>query len=264
MILRNREGLQEFDIPEKWYKNRANGISAMVRVKNSERWIGPCLESIIKSKIFDEIVITIDKGDGKDRSFNIIENFINRKIKDCEQMADKIKMYEYPFPLVPEINGDCYPDSVKDQAYYSNWSMSKTTKKVISKWDTDMIIGNKKDVYFLRKLALKNKIVRIRGYNISHLDPLGIVGYEHYEPRFVHINKELYWYQATEKERATQFKEERSKTRPVCNLEKFTYDNAKLYNPFSPMWDMRFNNWITRNDIYVRKPVFFHTKDCSD
>jgi hypothetical protein len=264
MILQNREGLQEFDIPEKWYKNRENGISAMVRVKNSERWIGPCLEGLIKSKIFDEIVITIDKGDGKDRSFEIIENFQKGKIKDCERMADRIKMYEYPFALVPEINGDCYPDSVHDQAYYTNWTMSKTTKKVVCRWDSDMIIGGKKDVKCLRKLALKKNIVRLRGYDISSFDPFTIVGYDHYEPRFTRINKYLYWYQATEKERATQFKEERCKTLPLCKLEKFTYDNAKLYNPLSPMWDMRFNNWITRNDIYVKKPVYFHTKYFED
>jgi hypothetical protein len=264
MILQNREGLQEFDIPEKWYKNRANGISAMIRVKNSERWIGQCLEGLIKSKIFDEIVITIDIGNGKDKSFAIIENFQKGKIKGCEQMANKIIMHGYPFPLVPEINGDCYPDSIHSQAYYTNWTMSKTTKKIVCKWDSDMIIGNNKDVYFLKKLAMEKKIIRIRGYNISSLDPLGIVGYEHYEPRFFHIDKELYTYQANEKERATQFKEERCKTLPLCKLEKFTYDNAKLYNPLSPMWDMRFNNWITRNDVYVRKPVFFHTKYCRD
>jgi glycosyltransferase involved in cell wall biosynthesis len=251
MILKNYECYTDYDIPEDWFKNRLTGISAMIRSKNNEKTIDFCLWSLLKKDIFDEIIITDDSTDGtKDI------------IKEYQKKYDIIKLFDYPFALEPQ-HGRCFPDSLHDQAYYTNWSMSKTRYKVICKWDTDMVLStNEKQAIDLWHLAMHKNIVRIKGYDVTSLNPIKLLGIDHYEPRLFKISPYLYFVQATKQERATQFKEERCKTLPLCKLERFTYDRAHLYDPTTPLWKMRFKNWVTRNDIYYANPAYYHFKYC--
>lgn len=251
---KNREGLKEYNIPGHWHENRKPGISAMIRAYNEEQWIGPCIESILD--IVDEIVISVDCND---RTKEIIQSF----------KSDKIKVYDYPF-RIGSVEQENYPDSIHDKAYYSNWTMSKTTRKVICKWDADMILLPNENLN-LRKKAFKYNIVRLCGYNavalnknemlLSNAEPI-----EHFEPRFFKVKPFLHFCQATERERQVNF---HGTTDNLARLEVFTYDRTGILKVFNPlMWKrvpaklhlFRIKNCITKNDIYVKKPSFIHTK----
>jgi hypothetical protein len=118
-------------------------------------------------------------------------------------------------------------------------------------------------------LALKKNIVRLRGYNVVTMNPPHLSKtepYDHYEPRFFHVNEELYFSQATERERQINFNQTDF---PLARLEVFTYDRTGLMKIFNPMsWIhqlnslhyMRIKNFLTRNDVYIKTPMFIHTK----
>ena len=252
MILKNREGLEEYYIPEDWYKNRAPGISAMIRVKDEEEWIGPCLESILP--FFDEIIIGLD---GSDRTRDIIKSF----------HAAKIKVFDYPYFLW-SVDGKSYPDSIHDRAYYSNWLLSKTTKQIICKWDGDMVMLPCAYEDGLKLIAEKKNVVRICGYNPIAIDPVFILSrfkpMDQFEVRFFKINKHLFFIQNNEEGSL-----ENGVPLPVAQYEKFTYDMTgmtKVFNPInwiktsSSLHCYRIKNFITKQDKYVKKPMFIHTK----
>ena len=107
--------------------NRRPGLSAMLRIKNEEEFIGPCLQSI--NNIFDEIVI-VDQG-STDKTMDLVGTY-----KD----ATKTTVYRFPYESRPNGpgHGD-QPYDVHNRAYFYNWCFSKTTCKWVSKWDGDMI-----------------------------------------------------------------------------------------------------------------------------
>ena len=252
MQLNNREWLKEFNIPVDWYMYREPGISAMLRVGNEEQWIGPCLESILP--FFDEIVITIDCTD---KTKKIIQTFD----------SPKIKMYDYPFYIGP-VNGVSNRDSVHDKSYYYNWSLAKTTKQIVSKWDADMLMLPK--LYGLKEKILSKNIVNLYGYNIVNINPLRkskVEPIEHKEPRFFHVNKYLYYDQPTQHEKYTYWKDTPI---PMSKLEVFTFERgglpkifsrptAWLYTPpYLHYW--RLSNIFIQKDITIKEPMYLHTK----
>lgn len=127
LYLKNREGLEEFNIPYNSWMCRKPGLSAMMRLGNEEEFIRPCIESIIDW--FDEIVCTLQNS--TDKTEEILRSF----------GSDKIKIYHYPFDSVPNGPGhDEQPrGSVHERAYFYNWSLSKTRYQWVSKWDGDMV-----------------------------------------------------------------------------------------------------------------------------
>jgi len=248
MPLNNREGYEEFNIRPEWYEKRNLGISAMIRCANEEKWIVDCLDSI--TPFFDEIVVTV--GPSKDKTLDVLKRY-------QEERCAMLEVYEYPFSITKP---DAEPDSVHDKSYYYNWTLSKTTRQIVAKWDADMIMfDNLGKLARLHKAVFKANVVRLKGYNVvetkpyylSKLNPI-----EHYEPRFFRINKYMHYVQAPS-----------FMPKPVHGRELFTYDAAGLI-PHVKEWraiDMptwlylyRVYNAATRKDVYWKEPAFIHTK----
>lgn len=126
----NVEGLTEYDIGPGWCEGRKPGFSAMIRLKDDAEWIEKSVESVYGG--FDEIVICL-QGDQTDGTDEIV-----RGLPDPQ---DKIRVYEFPFDSIP--NGPGHDQqargSVHERAYFYNWCLSKTTRKIVSKWDGDMV-----------------------------------------------------------------------------------------------------------------------------
>lgn len=232
MITENREGYHDFDIDDDWSDREDVGISAMLRVGNEEEWIGPCLESIVN--FFDEIVVTINCND---RTREIIDSFDD----------PKISVYEYPFDINPNGPGhDDYPaGSVHDRAYYYNWSLSKTTRTYVSKWDADMLLlpsYNNDDFY---EAILEHEIVFMRGWEVVEPDFSRIsmtnptTGNE---VRVFRVTPHLHYRQGR-----------------VC--ENFTYPASSVELVRHPRLGVhRVWNILTGNELEFDEPTFLHTK----
>ena len=184
MHLRNREKIDEYYIPEDWYKNRRKGISAMLRVRDEEEFIKPCMLSI--KDFFDELVIGLNKC--SDRTPQIIK----------ELNYPNVKIFEYPFTL--HHNGPGHnqipENSVHDNAYFYNWVLSKTNYEYVCKWDGDMVALPNLDKK-VRKVVFKNKVVQITECNITG-DELAYLSEEaprNTEPRFFRVSKYTFYRQ---------------------------------------------------------------------
>jgi hypothetical protein len=233
------EGKREFDISPNWYKDRPPGLSAYIRTKGEERWIGPTIESIID--FFDEIVVTLDNVD---RTKEILRNF-----KSC-----KIKVFEYPFPLNPFGHGyDATPgDSLHSFSYYTNWSISKTMFSHVCRWDGDMIMlpEFKKN----KGTILHKNIVRFKGYDVVTPDFKYMSKHHPFsgpEARIHRVDEHLFYYQM-----------------PL--MEGFNYMGFKqlLYPSrwvtFPNPQTQRIRNFLTRKDISIKDPAFLHMKFLKD
>ena len=256
--LENREGLKEFDIRQDWYKNRKPGISAMIRCGNEEKWIVPCLESIMP--FFDEIIVTVGPiGTSKDGTLDILAEYQQGLPENTYfhhyKGKDKLFVLEYPFSLREK---DPPSDSVNDKSYYYNWTLSKTTYQIVAKWDVDMQMINIPGMY---NIIMKKNIVRLKGYNVVETNPYYLSKtnpIEHYEPRFFRINKYMHYVQAPW-----------YMPKPVHGRELFAYDAAGLI-PDIKLWDAiempfllylyRVKNALMKKDVYFKEPAFIHTK----
>lgn len=238
MILKNREELEDYNIPEDWYKNHKKGISAMVRVRDEEQWIGPCLESILP--FFDEIVVVINNS--KDRSKEIVNAF----------KSDKIKVYDYPFDLNyghPNYS-ETPEDSLHEKSYHLNWCMSITSCTHVSRWDADMImLPNLYNKSFYNMILEKN-IVRVKGYQVVAPDFRYLsktAPFTGYEIRFFKVNKKFYYVKGQTTHRET-----------YLGLPELL--NPKSWVTRSESVLQRIYNLITNNDIYIKEPGYIHTK----
>jgi hypothetical protein len=258
VMLENREGHKEFNVHPDWYKNRKPGISAMIRCGNEEKWIVPCLESIMP--FFDEVIVTVGPvGTSRDGTLNVLAEY-QQGLPEGSYFYHykdrrKLLVLEYPFSLREK---DPPPDSVNDKSYYYNWTLSKTTHQIVAKWDVDMQMI---DVPRLYAAVIRKNIVRLRGYNIVETDPYYLSKtnpMEHYEPRFMRINKHMHYVQAPS-----------YMPKPVHGRELFTYDaaslipNPKLWHATDmPLWLYlyRVYNALTKKDLYFKTPAFIHTK----
>lgn len=179
----NRERSEKYYIPREFYKGRKPGLSAMIRLKNEEEWIRLCLLSI--KDWFDEIIVTLQNS--TDRTEEIIR----------EMNLPHLKTYHYPFDSFPNGPGhDAYPlDSVHTRAYYYNWSLAKTTRQWVCKWDGDMValdwLGER-----IRELMKSCDIIRIHGVDIvgeglRHVGDNSLTGSE---PRFFRVYRNTFYY----------------------------------------------------------------------
>jgi len=257
MPIHNRDRISQYDIPEDWYANRSLGLSAFIRIKDEERWIGPCVESILD--FFDEIVVTIDKGT-IDRTVDILASF----------QSPKIKMFYYPF----KINAGIVPeDSVNSGAYYTNWSISKTSFSHVSQWDADMIMLPSFKKY--KEFILRKNMLRFSGYDIATPDFKYIAKSDRSDsPRYrrlcdiriYRVNKHLF-YRGNKKLYLSQIKEkpDRCSFQPMC--ERFTY-YSNLIDILDPRLWLKYPhpqlqhiwNVIARKDFAFPKPIYLHTK----
>jgi len=166
------------------------------------------------------------------------------------------------------VNGKSYPDSVHDLAYYTNWSLSKTTKKIVSKWDADMIMLP--DAYKYKDKILKKNIVRVSGKNIVDLNSLALSETDPiagFEVRFLKVNKFLFFTQI-KKSNKKQIEYWGEKL-PEARIDVLTYDKTGLLKIVNPLkWIqvpailhfLRIKNFIFVKDVYLKVPFFIHTR----
>ncbi len=126
MILTNREGHAEFNIPKDWHKHRGAGLSAMLRIHNEEAWIGPCIDSLLSWCA--EIVVVLNCC--TDDTASIVDEY-----------GDRLRVFDYPFQIHPMGPGHdaCPADSVHASAYFYNFTQAMTTRTQVMKWDGDMV-----------------------------------------------------------------------------------------------------------------------------
>jgi glycosyltransferase involved in cell wall biosynthesis len=128
----NREGYLNFHFTLET-RYRPPGVSAMLRVRNEERKLASCLASIYD--LFDEIVV-VDNG-SQDRTLDAALAFKARR-----DPAGKVRLYAYSFQVVkfgPEHLATP-EDSVHSFVYYSNWCLSRCSRRYVCKWDADMLV----------------------------------------------------------------------------------------------------------------------------
>jgi len=133
MEFRNREGNSEFSfvLPR---RNRAPGTSAFVRAKDEASKIEYCLRSILP--VFDEIHV-IDNG-SRDDTGEIV-----RRLQRSGDGGAKILLHSYPFRVGrfgPE-HDETPADSLHSLVYFTNWSLSRCTRRYACKWDADMVLA---------------------------------------------------------------------------------------------------------------------------
>ena len=140
MEFRNREGNEAyaFSLP---LRNGAPGTSAFVRAKDEASKIEYCLRSILP--VFDEIHV-ID-NDSRDDTAEIV-----RRLRRSGDGGAKIRLHSYPFALGrfgPE-HDETPADSLHSLVYFTNWALSRCTRRYACKWDADMVLaGEQRDAF---------------------------------------------------------------------------------------------------------------------
>lgn len=115
-------------------RRRTAGVSAMLRVRNEEKRIRACIESI--ADVFDEIVV-IDNG-SDDATGEIVN-----QLSHSEKYGEKIRLFSYPHRVARcgAEHARTPGNSVHSLAYYYNWCVSKCRYGMICKWDADMLLA---------------------------------------------------------------------------------------------------------------------------
>ena len=145
MEFRNREGNEEyaFSLPR---RNRAPGTSAFVRAKDEASKIEYCLRSILP--VFDEIHV-IDNG-SRDDTGEIVG-----RVRESTAAGNRIRVHSYPFALGrfgPE-HDETPADSLHSLVYFTNWALSRCTRRYACKWDADMVLAREQRDAFAGLIA---------------------------------------------------------------------------------------------------------------
>jgi glycosyltransferase involved in cell wall biosynthesis len=142
-------------------KERKNGISAFMRIKNGEDYLEDSILSVI-DQVNEIICVFNDSIDNTEKILISLE----------EKYPLKIKVYKY-IPIVYPPNSKEYLElpetSIQSLAYYYNFALSKTTFSYCFKLDDDQIYFPetiKKLKNDLEEEKNKNKFIEIRGFNL--------------------------------------------------------------------------------------------------
>jgi len=142
-------------------KNRKEGISAMLRVKNGEDYLRESIMSVIHQ--VDEIICVFN--DSSDNTEKIL----------CELellYPKKIHVFKY-IPKVYAVNTEKYITtdqcSVHSLAYYYNFTLSKTNYNYIFKLDDDEIFFPE-IIRILKSKVNENISVGLRGLNLMDIN----------------------------------------------------------------------------------------------
>ena len=142
-------------------KKRKEGISGFYRVKNEEYLLKASVESHIK--YLDEIIIVYN--DCSDRTPEIAMEL-------QKKYPNKIKVYEYVPSVYPVLSKKHMLESGKSPhsiVNYYNFTLSKTTKKIVVKIDADHIAVDNlfgKVVQDIRKYGMNGGYYFFHGVNI--------------------------------------------------------------------------------------------------
>ncbi len=236
MATENIEGYTDYNIGKEWYKNKKPGLSAVIRCCGEERWIGACIESSLP--LFDEIVVTLTEVEG-DRTEDIVNSF----------HSPKITLIKYPFKISNQKKKFVECDSVHQFSYYTNWSLSKTTRSHVSaRWDADHILRSEFATKSFRDFILSKEKVRVRSFNVVTPDFKYLskeMPYQSYHVRFERVNPYLYF---------------------TGNSDATTYlgwpqlFSVKRWLDFPVQQAQVVYFRLTCKDVSIKDPVFFHTK----
>ncbi len=182
---KNAERFKEFYLQKKFYKNRSHGLSAMMRLKNEERWIYYAIASIIDYT--DEIIVVLQNS--TDKTEQIIKEF----------RSNKIKIYHFPFDSFPAGNNHKFylKNSIFNLAYYYNFALDKTSFSYVWKWDGDHAAYENR-VKKIRKIVDSQEfdIIHYKGYDIygKELQYLCNDPYCSNEPAIFKVNKRTFYF----------------------------------------------------------------------
>jgi glycosyltransferase involved in cell wall biosynthesis len=127
----NRERNEQYDFVLRRPTGGA-GISALVRVRNEASKIAHVLRSILP--LFDQIVV-VDNASEDDTRDQV------ERVRQTHDPEEKIGIWFYPHQLArfgPEHSATP-GDSLHSAVYFTNWSLAHCDRRLICKWDGDMI-----------------------------------------------------------------------------------------------------------------------------
>ena len=132
--------------------SKVQGITMLLRLKDEEEWIKPCVESI---QWADQLVYCFQNS--TDKTEEIIRDVSYSK---------KSHYFHYPHDSRPNGPGHLnQPYDEFNRAYFYNWCYHKTNTKYIVKWDGDMVAFDDLE-NILRKSENKFDFVTFAGINI--------------------------------------------------------------------------------------------------
>lgn len=170
-MLKNTEGNTEFDISDSLMSFSSSGVCAMMRLKDEEEFIVPCLLAV--KDFFDEFVVVYNDTQDKTRELVKAVGLPN------------LHTYEYPFELAFRGNDHTQipVNSLYHAAYYYNWCLSKVRSEWVAKWDGDNIaLPNFQDTRRLIDVDLYDSVINcgwdLAGPKMKMLGSQQQVGYE--------------------------------------------------------------------------------------
>lgn len=182
---KNYEKITDYYLTKHFYKNRKHGLSAIMRIKNDEKWIFYAVTSIID--FVDEIIVVLQNC--TDKTEEIIRS-IN---------SSKIKIFYYPFESFPisKYHKNYLKNSVFNKAYYYNYALTKSSYTYVWKWDGD-------HAAFEHRVAELRKIIDKNEFDIIHYFGIDMFGSElkytcrnpfvSNEPSVFKVNRRTFYY----------------------------------------------------------------------
>lgn len=180
-MLKNIEGKIEFDISDNLTNFSSSGVCAMMRLKDEEEFIVPCLLAV--KDFFDEFVIVYNNTQDK-----------TRELINAVKLPN-LHTYEYPFELAFRgiDHTQISVNSLYHAAYYYNWCLSKVRSKWVAKWDGDNIaLSNFQETRKLINANLYDSIMNC-GWDLAgpEMRMLGSQQQVGYETRFFRKGKDV-------------------------------------------------------------------------
>jgi len=214
---------------------RKPGVTMMLRLKNEEQWIGPCVESI----------------QWADKLLFVFQNCIDRTEEICRDLSDpnKSSFFQYPYDSRPNGPGnrERNPYDKHNRAYYYNWCYDKTDTQYVVKWDGDMVAFESLEK-ILRAAEGKHDFATFHGTNIVIKEAWegGVTGKwfvntekEHCnaEPRFFKAKKEHPWITGSH---SAMFNYRRTNNKVIPTSQFLHFKHAKCYESMTMAWP---ENW---------------------
>ena len=180
----NLERNENYNLQKDFWKNRQDGISAMMRIKNEEDWIEYSLKSI--KDVFDEIVIVFQNS--TDNSENIVRSL----------NLPNVQIYHYPFESFPnKPNYFKHPqNSIYNRAYFYNWVLGKTKRKWVFKWDGDQALFENAGEILRNVVKEEYDIIHFKGIDLYGRDLAHMCKTPHCasEPSLFKVTKKTFYY----------------------------------------------------------------------
>ncbi|RHW27866.1 hypothetical protein D0Z08_06125 [Nocardioides immobilis] len=133
-VIRNREGIEEFDVTWPWAQRvLPPGMTAVLRVRNEARSLPWVLPRLLRS--VDHVVLIDNCSDDGTAT-------VGAEVAMKNDASDRISIVEYPFEVSrcgPE-HLETPADSVHSLTHFYNWSFSQVQTRYSLKWDGDMVL----------------------------------------------------------------------------------------------------------------------------